>query len=411
MRRVAAVAPYATPDPQPPSRPSLQCRSLLRAARRVAAAGVLATLAALPASAQRGAPRPLGNPIFVAPTAVARVAADGQLTSPWYAVGDGGTAQSVCDTLLCFDAFEPDGNVPGFPNECYPAFDCGMGSSRWWFGTGYTLGTFAANDMQSGCVDCRGAIAQRVEFAWYWGPCPGHGGASRCLVGVWTTENWADCEPPAYSGSTYSGVLYDFGTLDCNPGGYYFADIYDLCDLGLYHQLPADGAGGYLVVLSQGTSNGYIVLAEAGQTMLWGPKYVDTQGPKQYQDDNPRDAMHNFLDAALGGECYDYAFGVCPNPLGACAAFYSDLGRSPCNPTCVACCPCDVNCDGSVNGYDIDPFFCMIASICEPGPCSLCAGDADGDGTVSGFDIEEMVAALTGQGDMSFCGPGNPACP
>ncbi len=200
------------------------------AAHRVAATNLIAMLAALPAAAQRGAPRPLGNPIHVAPTALARVAPDGQLTSPWHVLGEGGTARTVCNALLCFDAFEPDGNVPGFPNECYPGFDCGMGSHRWWFGTAYTLGTFAANDMQSGCVDCWGAVAQRLEFAWHWGPCPDHGGVSRCLVGVWTTENWADCQAPAYAGSTYSGVLYDFGTLECNANGYYFADIYDLAD-------------------------------------------------------------------------------------------------------------------------------------------------------------------------------------
>ncbi|MCG3126365.1 MAG: hypothetical protein CHACPFDD_01200 [Phycisphaerae bacterium] len=373
------------------------------AAHRVAATNLIAMLAALPAAAQRGAPRPLGNPIHVAPTALARVAPDGQLTSPWHVLGEGGTARTVCNALLCFDAFEPDGNVPGFPNECYPGFDCGMGSHRWWFGTAYTLGTFAANDMQSGCVDCWGAVAQRLEFAWHWGPCPDHGGVSRCLVGVWTTENWADCQAPAYAGSTYSGVLYDFGTLECNANGYYFADIYDLCDLGLYHPLPLDGAGGYLIVLSQGTSNGYIVLAEGGQTMLWGPKRVDTQGPKQYQDDNPRDAMHNFLDAALGGECYDYAFGVCPDPLGACAAFYSDVGRSMCSPVCAReeCCPCDTNCDGSVNGFDIEAFLSMLT--CGGCPCSHFAGDMNGDGSLNGFDVDPFLNRLLGHGDMSFC--------
>lgn len=503
-------------------------------------------------------PRPLGNAIFVQPQAVARVAPDGRLTSAWHNVADAGVSQTVCNTLLCFDAFEPNGSVPGYPTEC--EIDCGMGSARWWFGTDYTLGTLSAKDMQMGCPDCFNQVAARVEFAWYWGPCPDHSGVSRCLIGLFTLEDWTDC-PPGGSGSyggTYSGILYDFGTLACNPDGYYFADVFDLCAAGLYHQLPTDGQGGYLLILAQGTSGGNIVLAEGGQPMLWGVKVADTQGSKQYQDDNPRDAMHNFLDAASGGECYDFNFGVCPNPLGTCAAFYSSVGRPPCTrdlcgswlfeedfesgadgwsmdglwhltssgETCGApvttmaafnrgdvdacdygpfssqieqrlsareypislgdtlqyqvdfdyrltfdalggdscavvivdadmptrtrtivpssrfvpdgktrhifarfrpwgispahlefrfscdagpndaigllvdnillseCDPCDANCDGSINGFDVDPFVELLLG--QGAPCSPCAGDINDDGSVNGFDVDGLVAGIDG---------------
>ncbi|MCG3128848.1 MAG: hypothetical protein CHACPFDD_03744 [Phycisphaerae bacterium] len=343
--------------------------------------------------------QPLGNGKFIAPKSVARIAPNGQITSPWYNLGDGGVAQTVCQTLLCFDAFEPDGLVPGFPNECYASINCGLGSARWFFGTAYN-NSFCANDMTMGCDDCDGTVSERIQYAWFWGPCPLQGGIAPCLIAVWTAEDWLDCAAPAYSGSTYSGVLYNFGSITCNTG-YYFTDVTDLCDFGLFHQLPADGSGAYLIVLSNGTSGGFIVLSENGQPMLWGTKSVDFQGPKQYDDDNPKDAVHNFADSTLGGECYDYTFGVCPDPLGACITLYGSVGRVPCTESCGAvCCPCDANCDGSVNGFDVDA---LVALLTGGVGCSPCAGDADGDGSVNGFDIDPFVNMLTGGPPCTGC--------
>lgn len=61
--------------------------------------------------------------------------------------------------------------------------------------------------------------------------------------------------------------------------------------------------------------------------------------------------------------------------------------------TVTTCTPCDANCDGSVNGYDVEPFIGLINGAT---PCSLCAGDANGDGTVNGADIDAFVSGLLG---------------
>ncbi len=62
---------------------------------------------------------------------------------------------------------------------------------------------------------------------------------------------------------------------------------------------------------------------------------------------------------------------------------------------CVAlaqvCDPCDTNCDGAVDSFDIEPF--IVALLGLPG-CSPCAGDANGDGALDAFDIEPFVACL-----------------
>ncbi|MCG3128048.1 MAG: hypothetical protein CHACPFDD_02922 [Phycisphaerae bacterium] len=61
-----------------------------------------------------------------------------------------------------------------------------------------------------------------------------------------------------------------------------------------------------------------------------------------------------------------------------------------------ACLPCDANCDGSVNGFDVDPFVELLTGAAAP--CSPCAGDMNGDGSVNGFDIDAFTAALTAGG-------------
>lgn len=55
--------------------------------------------------------------------------------------------------------------------------------------------------------------------------------------------------------------------------------------------------------------------------------------------------------------------------------------------------PCDTNCDGSINLFDIDPF---VAAIQTHHGCSACAGDTNADGTVNLFDIQGFVHCLGG---------------
>lgn len=57
-----------------------------------------------------------------------------------------------------------------------------------------------------------------------------------------------------------------------------------------------------------------------------------------------------------------------------------------------ACNPCDTNCDGSVNGQDIQGFVAALNG--NPSPCSPCNSDANGDGSVNGFDIVAFVNCL-----------------
>jgi hypothetical protein len=57
------------------------------------------------------------------------------------------------------------------------------------------------------------------------------------------------------------------------------------------------------------------------------------------------------------------------------------------------CDPCDVNCDGVIDAYDIEPFIDLLVGP-NPTPCSPCAADANGDSVVDAFDIEPFVNCL-----------------
>ncbi len=60
----------------------------------------------------------------------------------------------------------------------------------------------------------------------------------------------------------------------------------------------------------------------------------------------------------------------------------------------------DLNCDGAVNAFDIDPFVLALgdptAYLAAHEDCDLQNADANGDGAVNSFDIDPFVELLTG---------------
>ena len=56
------------------------------------------------------------------------------------------------------------------------------------------------------------------------------------------------------------------------------------------------------------------------------------------------------------------------------------------------CDPCDMDCDGVVNAFDIEPFLDLLFGGGKP--CDSCTGDVDGNGEINAFDIEPFLNCL-----------------
>jgi hypothetical protein len=69
------------------------------------------------------------------------------------------------------------------------------------------------------------------------------------------------------------------------------------------------------------------------------------------------------------------------------------LSRAIFTPSCGGCDPCDTNCDGVVDAFDIEPFINILLG---GQGCSSCAADVDGNGVVDAFDIEPFINCLVG---------------
>ncbi len=59
----------------------------------------------------------------------------------------------------------------------------------------------------------------------------------------------------------------------------------------------------------------------------------------------------------------------------------------------VVCDPCDMNCDGDINAFDIEPFLDLLFDP-NATPCNTCTGDTNGDGSIDAFDIEPFLDCL-----------------
>lgn len=111
------------------------------------------------------------------------------------------------------------------------------------------------------------------------------------------------------------------------------------------------------------------------------------------------------LDATVAGACLLPVAGgepvcelhlpiVCTALGGEYQGDASDCGGEP------PCVLADANCDGAINGFDIDPFVLALTDLAGwqaqfPG-CPECNVDVNCDGSINGFDIDPFVDCLTG---------------
>lgn len=294
--------------------------------------------------ANAGGPQPqrLDQGIEVTPIRMAGINREGKLTTPWFYTEDVGIDTNCKDELI-FDSFEPgdpDGGAPVGGEECNPNF---QPSTRWYFGPTY-CNTWSLNDIDTLADGAQTTPSDHYEVGWFWGD--GTTGSEQCYLATFTYEDVnIDCDPNAPAASNgYDGIVLDFGNLAYGTG-YYYSNI-TLCDNGLELTVPSDGQGGYDLHMWNFFDGSNFEYATCGQPMLWGQKDTSLQGsstPVQWDDDTDIDENGNCTSDVGGNclnlpdgnlqtpfECYDYAYGECPDPWGSMLCFYGDKGPGSC---------------------------------------------------------------------------------
>lgn len=328
-------------------------------------AGLCAGVASVAIAGDKPDLQNIDNAIEVSPVRIAKVRFENgqvRMVSDWSDYKGGGNTRLASTRV--FDCFGDD-DSDGFMDDTNACFS--TSTSRWFFGTGYCNMFVSADHTVWENTDLNAGFA-RVDFAWYW-TCAGFG-TETCLVGVFTQES-VPCDPDTFD---YSGWLLDFGSLSCNPGGYYYTNV-DLSS-GTW-PIPTTGTGSHILIFAQSqTTSGALVLATCAQTMLWGTgdgggasnTMRGTQVTEEFDDDNPADGVHSST------ECYTFDFGLCPDPLGAMVQFWGEEGMGG------ACDYADFNGDGTVNTQDFAAFF----NAWVPGDESA---NCNGDSTVNSQDF------------------------
>ncbi len=288
--------------------------------------------------------------VKVLPVRIAQVYADGSF-GPWIEYTQ---SRDILSDTLVFDNAEPDtdGSVSGVVGAPIGFNSCGLGEpedpagNRWYFGTTYD-NPFAANDMTADSGG--GSDANDMMLGWHWG---GPALVDRnCFIVISThdsnaiNDNTGLCDTPVQQGdpSFLGGVILDFGPLTGNPGHYWYTTVEDLSTgFGISVPIPADLIGAYHVILgtytTDPTTDGVLDdTVEGGtQPMLWGSGADEAiggvadvrpgdQNEWQWDDDFVIDGTHQAPD-----ECYNYAFGVCPDPLGSMLALWVAGGGGGC---------------------------------------------------------------------------------
>lgn len=323
------------------------------------------------AYADKPALRSLDNAMKVQPLRVAPCAKiDGQVvrTGPWQAYGDA-TRGPACTHTLVFDCFEVD--ATGFPYNADARCGLPAPSSRWYFGPSYT-NPFSINDYTADAGG--GQDMSRIDYAWY------QSGNHNYATAIFSEDNFDDsCAGPASSGSL-GGVIADFGFLN-GGGGYFFTNL-ELCGTGIPVGIASDLSGAYDVVhLSYDSADpNTLLVSPTVQMMLWGADMAandipGSQGPIQWDDDAPPSTSVPVGPHTAPDECYSYAFGICPDPLGNTLAFYVEGGAS---------CAADANGDSVTN---FDDFSVLVNQWNTAGPDA----DFNGDNIVNFDDFTIMV--------------------
>ncbi|MCC6228599.1 MAG: hypothetical protein IT432_05160 [Phycisphaerales bacterium] len=300
-------------------------------------------------------------------------------------------AMGVYASFDCFGLYMSDLSYMNFYNGGYgssyadprsPGADqntggCGIGGSRYYFGTTYN-NPIQVDDVQSNtCFDFGGGNIDGYDWGFFWG-----GSTRACLMAVFTSNDDMSCANVSdpLANNYNSGVIFGWSALPPSAPYYYHASFEGVFSTnGIVCPSAAPG-GSYLWMIGNEYDDVnnifYYDSTDGTQLMLWGTGEdtgeayrAGTQGPDGWDDDAPTSG------AFESGECYDNSWGGCPFEAGKTVTFLTLR------------CPADVDNNGFVNALDYDAF----ASAFEAG--DTCA-DFDGNGFTNALDYDAFASSF-----------------
>ena len=195
---------------------------------------------------------------------------------------------------------------------------------------------------------------------------------------------------PYHNGTTYSGEVlrFDAGREFTDPGAW------DTCDPG------AQGVGNH--------PNGYHGAVFDGQFVYFVPNYNNTGNHSEVLRLDTAGDFSNASswttfdpgDQGVGEEAGGYHRGAFDGRF----VYFAPAGWQPAHGEVLrhdtAGCRGDLNCDGALNAFDIDPF---VLALTDPAgyaavwpECNLILADCNAVGVVDAFDIDPFVGLLIG---------------
>lgn len=330
---------------------------------------------------------------FVRPVRAAKIDIHGNILSEWKDL-QVNTRQSC--TTFAFDAYDGDpitldllgGDLCGLPGPGYRWF------LRWSDGNKYK-NTQWHHDMNDILARAVGGRSQRAGVVWGNGPT-----FNKPIFGmaIFTSDENEQCVFPE---TFYDGIIFEFdgGTNGGNLKDRFWRSDLDVCgDPDLFWQMPATAHGSFLVQYVQADRSGGPYEVTDAQPMLWGTaEHGGTPGRQgtsdlAQQDDGTSDQTEDCPTADVNQpdgviyppcECFDYTFGVCPDPLmGMMGFLVEDQGGG-----CLELGDCDG--DGDIDLSDL----ATLLSCYNAGTCC----DTDGDGNTGLSDLAQLLAHFNQQ--------------
>lgn len=190
---------------------------------------------------------------------------------------------------------------------------------------------------------------------------------------------------------------YLIGGGDLVPGGLPDERVED--GFGNWISLHVGNLAGDFIYSARTRRNGVspsaVLVLNHERVISRGGDPVDLDGNGQL-DDNAFITVYDSDDAFITDDGDVYFVAGLRNGVGA------DLGQALLHIAVSLRAPADMNCDGFVNNFDIDPFVLALSNAEAYGAafpdCDVLNADIDGNGLVNNFDIDPFVQCVADNG-------------